>query len=221
MAVEVSALIADARHRIGERTDQDRFLPMLEAGNIPESSLPRLAGALYHLVSSDMRSFSFLAARFPEGPAGELFATMADGEKEALRLLFDFTEVLDLSEADLGTHEPVPESHAYPACLARAALFGGLGDVPLALIVNHEESGRTYARVARALSSRYGIPEDQLGHFHFFAHTPQELIDQAVDTVKDGLSRGEDPTGPVRLAHLVHGCEVMFWNALVPEHKSV
>lgn len=214
--VDVTALVADARRLIRARTDQDRFLPLLEEGRVPEASLRDLAGALYHLVSSDKRSFSALASRFPEGPAGELFATMAAGEQEALDLLLDFASVLELGEADLRDHEPAPESHAYPACLARAALTGGRADVPLALIVNHEASGRTYARVARALHARYGMPEDRLGHFRFFARTPPELIDQAAATVADGCSRGGSAEDAVRLAVLVHRCEAVFWNALVP-----
>jgi hypothetical protein len=35
-----------------------------------------------------------LAARFPELPAGEMFLSLAQGEQDALRLLYDFAVAL-------------------------------------------------------------------------------------------------------------------------------
>ncbi|MEU3522714.1 hypothetical protein AB0E62_02350 [Streptomyces sp. NPDC038707] len=210
----VTDVLEAARLRIAEDTEPNRFLEALEQGRVPEERLTWLAGELYHLVSSDRRSFALLAARFPEAPAGDLFLAMARGEDQALELLGGFATALGRTPKDLRAHEPRPLAQAYPAYLARAALFGTASDTALALLANVAESTLTYVRVADALVARYGIEEGALEHFRFFADTPQALLDQATATLADGLAGGDDPVAAVRCAAAVHALEAAFWNCL-------
>ncbi|MEU7051825.1 hypothetical protein J3S85_29550 [Streptomyces lavenduligriseus] len=210
----VTDVLEAARLRIAEDAEPNRFLEVLEQGRMPGERLKWLAGELYHLVSSDRRSFALLASRFPGAPAGDLFLAMAQGEAQALDLLGGFASALGLTVQELRAYEPQPLAQAYPAYLARAALFGTASDTALALLANVAESTETYARVADTLVARYGFEERALEHFRYFADTPQALLDQATATLADGLAGGDDPVAAVRCAWTVHGLEAAFWSCL-------
>jgi hypothetical protein len=208
-AEDVASLVDRAQRGIAEEAVENRFLSLLESGAVPAERLAWLAGELYRLVGSDQRSFALLAARFP---AQGLFIAMAGGEAEALRLLDDFAAAAGLT--DRAAYEPKPLAQAYPAFLTQTALFGQLSAIPLALLANVAESGDTYARVADALVAKYGFSEEAVGHFRYFADTPEELLDQAREIVAAGLAAGDDPAESVRVARVVGGLESAFWNAL-------
>lgn len=210
----VTDVLAAAQQHISKETRPNRFLTLLERGLVPKERLSRLAGELYHLVGSDRRSFALVASRFPVPPAGDLFLTMAEGEGEALKLLTDFAAAIGMEERELRAYEPQPLAQAYPAFLTQSALFGSASDIALALLANVQESGETYTRVADALVSQYGIDERGVGHFRFFADTPQSLLDQAMATLESGLAGGDDPAAAVRCARIVHGLENAFWSCL-------
>ncbi|ROP37263.1 transcriptional regulator [Saccharothrix texasensis] len=211
---EVKELVARARQRTAERPYSNRFLDLLDNGALPVERLRQLAAELHRLVASDRRSFTLLASRFPESPAGDFYLTMAQGEGEALRLLSDFAAAVDVDQAARRAHEPLPFAQVYPAYLAQVALGGGSSAVALALLANVAESGSTYRRVADALQTRYGFSDEAVGHFRFFGETPDELLDQAEAVVAHGLAAGEDPDEAVRTARLVSVYESLFWDAL-------
>ncbi|MCP3817853.1 hypothetical protein NLX86_06785 [Streptomyces sp. A3M-1-3] len=214
---DVTTLIKSVQQQIQEHSAPNRFLDLLEAGQVSREQLGWLAGELYRLVRSDRRSFALAAARFPSAPAGDLFLAMAAGEGEALRLLLGFAAGLGLDERKLAAYEPRPLAQAYPAYLTQTALFGTCSDIALALLANVPDSGAQYARAAEALASRYGFGEEALGHFRFFAETPQDLLDQAKATLEAGLSGGDDPVDAIRTARMVHVYEAEFWNTLAKD----
>ncbi|GAB2716022.1 transcriptional regulator [Streptomyces bullii] len=214
---ETGTLVAAARQRMSEQWAPNRFLDLLEAGEVPQRHLRVLAGELYRLVSSDRRSFALLASRFPAAPAGDLFLAMAQGEAEALRLLLDFASALGMDEGDLAAYEPRPLAQAYPAFLTQTAVHGSRSDIALALLANAAESGAQYTRVADALCRGYGLDDRAVGHFRFFADTPQELLDRAAQVLRSGLAAGDDPTEAVRTARMVHAYELAFWRALAED----
>lgn len=209
MDPQVAELVARARSSLVKAPN--RFLDELETGSVPRERLRVLAGELYRLVSSDRRSFALLASRFPSHP---LFLAMAGGEDEALRLLLDFASAVGVGEKELRAYEPLPLAQAYPAFLAQTAMFGPPSAIPLALLVNVEESGRYYTRAADAMVSRYGLTEPDMAHFRFFAETPEELLDQAAAVVSDGLSTGDSEVEALRAARMVNAYEATFWSTL-------
>jgi thiaminase len=210
----MSDIVARAKAEIAKQSAGagNRFVDLLEAGAVPEERLRWLAGELYRLVRSDQRSQALLASRFPAPPAGDLFLALAQGEAEALRLLADFAGAVGLG--DPSAYEPMPLAQAYPAYLTQIAVHGPSSAMALALLANVDESGGTYARVAAALREKYGLPEKAVGHFLFFAETPQELLDQATEVLNAGLANGEDADEAVRCARIVSGLETAFWDAL-------
>jgi hypothetical protein len=69
-------------------------------------------GAELSIIRSDQRSFALLAARFPQPPAGEMFLSLAEGERHALGLLFGFAAALGWGETELLAYEPRPFAQA-------------------------------------------------------------------------------------------------------------
>jgi thiaminase len=210
----VAELVARAQEQIAAQPSGNRFLDLLEAGAVPAERLRWLAAELYRLVRSDQRSQALLAARFPAAPAGDLFLALAQGEAEALRLLAHFAAAVGADEAELAAHEPRALTQAYPAYLTQVAVFGTSSAMALALLANVDESGDTYARVAAALRSRYGLSEEAVGHFLFFAESPPELLALATEVAAAGIAAGESPDEAVRTARIVAALETAFWDDL-------
>lgn len=214
MDYETAHLVERAQRGIAKQAERNRFLELLEDGAVPAERFRWLAGELYRLVDSDRCSFAMLATRFAEPPAGELFLAMTEGEVEAMRLLLDFAGALGMREDELRTYEPRPFAQVYPAFLAQTALFRTRSAAALALLANVTGSSAIYTRVAEALRSRYGFSEEAVGHFRFFAETPQSLLDLAAATLSSGLSEGDDPDEAVWVARTVDTYEGAFWASL-------
>lgn len=205
-------LVTRAKTEIAKHARPNRFVSLLEAGAVPAERLRWLAAELTGLVRSDQRSQAFLAARYPGPPAGDLFLTLAQGEAEALRLLGPFASAVGMEEP--WAYEPLPLAQAYPAYLTQVSVHGTSSAMALALLANVDESGDTYARVASALRTHYGLSEEAVGHFLFFAETPPELLTLATEVLTAGIAAGEDPDEAVRTARIVAGLETVFWDAL-------
>jgi hypothetical protein len=209
-----SDLIRRAREEISPPSGGNRFVDLLETGGVPRERLPWLAGEQFRIIGSDQRSFALLAARFPEPPAGEMFLSLAQGEMQALRLLSDLAAALGWREPDLRAYEPRPLAQAYPAYLAWSALSGSRSGVALAMLANLEEWGGYCGRVAEALVNRYGLAEQAVAFFRFFAEPAPGFAEQAASVVAAGLAAGEDPDEAVRAARMMHAYEIAFWDSL-------
>jgi hypothetical protein len=210
----VSDLIGRVRDEVSAAASRNRFVDLLEAGDVPRDRLTWLAGEQFRIVGSDQRSFALLAARFPDPPAGEMFLSLAQGELQALRLLADFAGALGWGERELRAYEPRPLAQAYPAYLAWSALFGTCSGVALAMLANLQEWGAYCGRVAEALVTRYGLSERAAGFFRLFATPAPGFTEQAESVVAAGLAAGEDPQEAVRAARALHAYEIAFWDTL-------
>jgi hypothetical protein len=209
-----SDLIGRVREQVSAGAGQNRFVELLEAGDVPRERLRWLAGEQFRIVGSDQRSFALLAARFPDPPAGEMFLSLAQGELHALRLLAGFAAALGWGERELRGYEPRPLAQAYPAYLAWSALFGTCSGVALAMLANLEEWGGYCGRAAEALVTRYDLSERAVGFFRFFAAPAPVFTEQAMSVVAAGLAAGEDQQEAVRAALTLHAYETAFWDTL-------
>ncbi|SEG75596.1 Thiaminase [Thermomonospora echinospora] len=207
-------LVARALRESAGRAGENRFLELLEAGAVPAERLRRLAGEEYRIVSSDRRSFALLGARFADGAAGEMFLSLAAGEGQALGLLREFAAALGMGDEELRGYEPHPFAQAYPAFLAQRAAFGTSSEVALAMLANLEEWGAYCGRAAVALRERYGLTEEAVGFFTFFAQAPPGFAEQATEVIAAGLAAGEDPDEALLAARLLHTYETAFWDSL-------
>ncbi len=125
-------LVEELRRELAPGEVENRFVPLVAAGRAPRERLAAFACEELDIIPSDRRSFAFLAARFPESPAGDLFLGLADGEGLALRHLRAFSDALGLDARAVATHEPHPGCRAYAAYVAWLALNGSRSDVAVA-----------------------------------------------------------------------------------------
>ena len=190
------------------------YLDALEAGRVPESSLASFAGEQYSILTSDRRSFAQLAARFPGPPAGDLFLAIAEGEGEAVSRLLSLAAQLGLDEGGLRAYEPEPGGQAYTAFVSWLALNGSRADVALAFLANLAAWGASCARMAHGLRGEYGLGDEAVAFFDFFAEQPPEFEARALAVAEAGLQEGESPARARRAARLLQAYELMFWDTL-------
>ncbi|MEO3786789.1 hypothetical protein ABGB12_25975 [Actinocorallia sp. B10E7] len=208
-------LIRQACDDVSARSGGNRFVELLEAGELPRERLAWLAGEEFRIVRSDQRSFALLASRFPDGSAGGLFLGLAQGEARASALLLEFAAALGWDGKKLRGYAPLPFAQVYPAYLAWCALYGTRSAVAVAMAANLDEWGGYCGRIADALTSRYRLSEEAVGFFRFFATPPPGFMEQAEAAVEEGLEAGEDPVEALRAAQALHVYETAFWDALV------
>jgi hypothetical protein len=182
---------------------EHRYLAELEAGRVPVESLRAFAGEQRAIITSDRRSFEYLAQRFPQPPAGGFFRDLAAGEAEALRLLERFAAAVELGP----DYEPLAGCQAYPAYVAWLALNGSPADVALAFLANLESWGRSCARMRDALRPLYGA--DRVAFFDFFAEPPAGFEERALALITTG-----GPASGRRAARLLQAYELLYWDTL-------
>jgi hypothetical protein len=210
-------LLGDVRRelcRVDEQIRSHRFLAALDEAGLPHERLAAFASEQAAIISSDRRSFALLASRFPEPPAGDLFLSLAQGEGRALELLRAFAAAVGVGEAALRAHEPVPGAQAYPSFVAWLAMNGSRSDVSLALLANLAAWGANCGRVAEALSAHYGLDEDALEFFHFFAEPPPDSEQRLLMVLDGGLLNGDAPVRARRAARMLQAYELLFWDTL-------
>lgn len=196
----------------GGQTPPNRFIARLTKGDVPRERLAWLAAEQHHIIGSDQRSFSALAARFTAAPAGPFFLGLAQGEIAALGLLPAL--IAETGPRDLESYEPRPLAQAYPHFLAWCALNAPASAVAMAMAANLEVWGSYCAATGAALRGVYGIPADAVAFFDFFATPPEGFADEAVTVAQAGFDHGEDPAIAVRTARHMQAYELAFWDAL-------
>jgi hypothetical protein len=174
-----------------------------------EESLRAFAGEQYTILRSDRRSFAYLAARFPDRPAGDFFIGLAQGEGEALERLSALAASLGSDEGGLIGYEPKPGCQAYTAFVSWLALSGSRADVALAFLANLAAWGENCRRLADLLRDRCDT-----SFFDFFAEPAPGFEEQALAVADQGLAAGDSPTRARRAARLLQAYERLFWDTL-------
>lgn len=204
-------LLDTLRAELEPTADLPRFVELLRTGEVPRERLHWLAGEQGHIIASDQRSFSLLAARFPEAPAGEFFLDLARGEIQALRLLDDYASALGV---DLASYRPRPLAQTYPHFVGWCAVNAGCSAVALAMAANLRIWGSYCGETAEALEARYDLSERDVAFFRFFASPPPDFDERATDVIGSGLAAGESPEAALHAGRTMHTYELAFWDAL-------
>jgi hypothetical protein len=190
------------------------LVPLVAAGRLPRERIAWLAAEEYRICRSDRRSFLHLAARFPEPPAGDFFVGLAQGETIAAGKLTGLAAALGWSAGDLESYQPKPGCQAYAHYLAWMALNGGRSDVVIALVANFAAWGRYCAAVAGGLRKHYGLGDDAVAFFDFFAEPAPGFEQQCLAAVQASAGPGKPPESARRMARMVQAYEISFWNTL-------
>jgi hypothetical protein len=198
----------------GNGAGRPLFVDLVADGAAPTDRLAALACEELLIVPSDQRSFSILAARFPDAPAGSYFLQLAQGEGVALSRLGAFAASLELSPHDVGAYQPRPGCQAYPAYVAWLAVNGSRSQVATALLANLDAWGSYCARIAAGLREHYGLDDTAVAFFDFFATPPAGFRELTLSVVQSGLDAGEGAEAALPAARLLQSYERMFWDTL-------
>jgi thiaminase len=199
---------------VAESIRSHRFIELLRTRDVPRERLAAFAGAQHLIVSSDRRSFAVLAARFPDGLAGELLLGMTGGEGLALDKLNGMRDWLGLTDAEVRAYEPQSGIQAYPAFVAWLALNGSRAEVVRAFVSNLAVWGDNCAAVAAALRDAYGADDAAVAFFDFFANPPAGFEARALAVLDEGLAAGDSPVSARSASRLLQAYELSFWDAL-------
>jgi thiaminase len=208
-------LLEMVRRELAPTEGVNRFVQLVSEGRLPVERLAAVAGEEYWIGESDRRSFLYLAARFPEAPAVDFFLGLAAVENPARIQLLRYAAALGLGEQDLQAYEQKPGCQAYASHVAWLALNGSQSDVSLALVANFAAWGSYCGAVAQGLRRHYGLKDEDVEFFEFFA-TPAPEIEQLASAVAQHSlgATGGLPDSTRRHARLVQAYELMFWNTL-------
>jgi hypothetical protein len=208
-------LLAGVRRELAPAEGANRLIALAAEGRLPIERIATLAMEEYWIIDSDRRSFLFLAGRFPKSPAADFFLGLAEGETLARAHLLRLGEGLGVTEADMAAHELLPGCQAYPAYVAWLALNGSQSDVALSLVANFAAWGSYCGAVAGALRRHYGLHDEDVAFFDFFAAPASEIEQLANAVARHSLGpASEIPASARRHARLVQAYELMFWNTL-------
>ena len=129
-------------------------------------------------------------------------------------MLGRYAAAVGLGPDELDSYEPRALAQGYAGYMAWSALYGTRSGVALAMLVNFGEWGAYCQRAAEALVGRYGLGEEDVAFFRFFAELPPGFTEQATEVLEAGLAAGESAREAVRAARLMHEYEVAFWDSL-------
>lgn len=208
-------LLGMVRRELAPAEGANRFVRLVNEGRMPVERLAAVAGEEYWIGESDRRSFLYLAARFPDPPAVDFFLGLAAVESPARTQLLRYAAALKMTEQDLQEYEQKPGCQAYASYVAWLALNGSLSDVSLALVANFAAWGSYCGAVAQGLRRHYGLTDEDVEFFEFFA-TPVPEVEQLASAVARHSLGGAStvPESTRRHARLVQAYELMFWNTL-------
>ncbi len=206
--------LESVRSELAPAEGGNRLVPLVAEGRLPRERIAWLAAEESRIAHSDRRSFLQLAARFPEPPAGEFFAGLAQGESLALAKLTDLAAALGWSAADIDAYEPQPGCQAYAHYVAWMALNGARPDVVIALVANFAAWGGYCRAIADGLRRHYDLADEAVGFFDLFATPAPELEQQALAVVQASIGTGGPSQSARRMARLVQAYELSFWNTL-------
>ncbi len=190
------------------------YLEVLEEGRAPRETLRLFAGEQYAIIGSDLCSAAHLVSRFGGSSSRDFFLGVLEGERAAWVALQAFARALEMSEAELRAHEPLPGAHAYTCYMAWLALYGSDAEVAAAYLFNFPAWGQNCGRMSRILTSVYGLHQAEVGFFDLFASPPAGFRAGALAVIETGLAQGVEPRLIRRAARLLQGYELLFWDTL-------
>lgn len=199
---------------VDEKLFSHSYLAALEKARIPKEKLQLFAGEQYNIINSDLRSIALLVNRHAHLPSRDYLLGALQGEAAARGALLAFARALELSEADLQAHEPLPGCQAYPAYVSSLALYGSDADFAAAFLVNLPAWGANCGRMSAALKAQYGFSSEGVAFFDQFAAPAPEFEADSLRVIEGGLERGIDPQSIRRAARLIQAYELMYWDTL-------
>ena len=215
--VDAKALLKEIQQElqhVNEQLLRHPYVQALEERKIGREKLRLFADEQYAIIGSDLRNAAHLVSRFGSSPSRDFFLGILQGERAAWDALLTFAHALDLSEAQLREHEPMPGAHAYTCYMAWLALYASDAEIAAAYLVNFPAWGQNCGRLSRILQERFGLGDKEVAFFDLFASPPATFEANALSVIQQGIDRGTEPRLIRRAARLLQAYELMYWDTL-------
>jgi hypothetical protein len=213
---EAKLLLRDVQTALRDVDEQMRSHPypaLVSAKRPSIESLQSFPGHQYHILCSDIRSFSTLVSRFGNSVSRDFFIELLECERDNLDRLVVMGSRFDMSEDDLSNYEVTPKGFACATFLAHEALYAPAAEIALGFLVNVAAWGHNCARTSAALRDGYGFDADDTEFLDTCADMPFFEI-PALRIIQEGLDSGDSPKLMRRGARLFQAYAKMFWDAM-------
>ncbi|WP_242907717.1 hypothetical protein [Actinomadura terrae] len=208
-ARDLVGILGDLRSRSPVR---NALLEGLRGGEVTTEQLRRLVAVEYRCHQGELVAYGTLMSRFPHAPAGGFLIELSGLVYKAHPKLRATARALGVGDQDLGHWPPGTDAAAFNGFISYLALHGTQADVALAMHTDMVVYFGACAELADGLrAGTMDVPEEFFAYYE--GGPPEELRDQALETVQDGLDRGDDPDAAVRNARLLEEHIGLFWKA--------
>ncbi|MFH8223709.1 hypothetical protein ACH4C2_30575 [Streptomyces sp. NPDC018057] len=169
--------------------------PLLRAarsGRVEQAHLLRMVQADLWCVEAETVAYAVLLARFPNGPAGDLFAELNSTLRTLRPGLDTCARALGPLSAEASAYPETDGAFAFPAAVSWTALHAERAAAALAI----RSDFAIYAWECRELVHELAdtaTPVPEAFRDHYDMPTPTKLLDLAAAAVEDGLRRGDAP----------------------------
>ncbi|MGD9485809.1 hypothetical protein WDH52_21585 [Streptomyces sp. TRM70308] len=186
------------------------LLAAARKGPVDTDALRRLVQADLLCLHAETVAYATLLARFPRGPAGELFVRLHQALLARRPELERCAAALGTRRAGTPYREGAFDAFAFPGTLSWVALHADQAGAALAIHTDFAAYFPVCQELVRLLDAAGAdVPEEFRACYR--APLPRDLLDLAADAVDDGLRHGDEPETATAVADLLRASLDGFW----------
>lgn len=173
-------------------------------------ALRRLVQADLLCLKAETVAYATLLARFPDGPAGELFVRLNEALRARRPQLEQCAAALGASRAPLAYRDGAFGAFAFPSMVSWVSLHAERAAASLAVHSDFAAYFPACQELVRLLDAA-GVDVPERFRDCYSAPLPEELLSLAADVVEDGLRRGDETATATAVADLLRVSLDGFW----------
>ncbi|MEU0859467.1 hypothetical protein ABZ352_29375 [Streptomyces griseofuscus] len=201
------------------RQRDNALLRSARDGRVGREALRRVVQADQLCLETETVAYAVLLARFPSGPAADLFT----GLNAALRSLKPSLDrcATALNSSPSSALDPSTDANAFafPRAVSWMCLHAGPVDAALALRSDFAAYTRESRKLLRTLADG-GIEVPEAFRDHYSLQTPTEPLDLAGAVVEDGVREGAMPDRAASVAEMLLASLDGFWRFAAGVHRA-
>ncbi|MFC4329964.1 hypothetical protein ACFPC0_19660 [Streptomyces andamanensis] len=180
------------RHDEVIRQHDNPLLRSARSGRVEQAHLLRMVQADLWCMEAETVAYAVLLARFPNGPAGDLFAELNSTLRTLRPRLDTCARALGPPSGEASAFPEDDGAFAFPAAVSWMGLHAERAAAALALRSDFAIYARECRELVHALADTATlVPEAFRDYYDMPA--PTKLLDLAAATVEDGLRHGDAP----------------------------
>ncbi|APY84822.1 hypothetical protein [Streptomyces alfalfae] len=187
VAKHASPFLVEQQQIIGQR--DNALLQAARDGRVGRQNLGRMVQADQLCLYSETVAYGVLLARFPSGPAADLFAGLNSALRSVKPSLDRCAKALDAPPVSALDPSKAADAFAFPMAVSWMCLHAGPVAAALALWSDFAAYARESQELVRTLTDAGAdVPEAFLGYYS--RQDPSELLDLAAGVVEDDVREG-------------------------------